>query len=62
MYTNNKLELLTIEELCELLEIGHNKAYELLKSQKIKAFRIGRNWKICRAAVDDYILTESKLI
>lgn len=38
--------ILSLEELCEQLSIGKNAAYELLRSGKIKAFRIKRIWKI----------------
>lgn len=58
---NNVEELITIEELCNILSIGRNSAYALLKENKIKAFRIGRVWKISRLAVEDFILSQSKL-
>lgn len=58
---NDPNELLTIDELCNALSIGRNAAYTLLNEQKIKAFRIGRVWKISRLAVEDFILTQSKL-
>ena len=48
-------ELITTDELCELLMIGKNTAYALLNSGKIKAFRIGRHWKIPKCAVYQYI-------
>ncbi|WP_330998000.1 hypothetical protein [Pectinatus haikarae] len=35
-----------MEELCEILSIGKNAAYELLGSGAVKAFRIKRVWKI----------------
>ena len=35
-------DFLTVEELCELLKIGHNAAYRLLNSGEIKAIRNGR--------------------
>lgn len=54
-------ELITIEELCEILAIGKNTAYQLLQNKEIKAFRIGRIWKISKAAVIDYIRKESGL-
>ena len=44
----NYSDLVSIEELCEMLFIGKNVAYELLQRKKIKAFRIGRLWKIQR--------------
>lgn len=59
--TNIENELITVEELCSILSIGRNAAYTLLNENKIKAFRIGRIWKISRLAVDDFILTQSKM-
>ena len=47
--------ILTVEELMELLNIGKNTAYSLLESGEIKAFRIGRMWKIPRKSVYEYI-------
>lgn len=58
---NNPSDLITVEELCDILSIGRNAAYTLLKENKIKAFRIGRVWKISRMAVDEFIMTQSKL-
>lgn len=54
-------ELITIEELCNILSIGKNSAYTLLKNRSIKAFRIGRNWKIPKEAVQEFILRQSGL-
>ena len=48
-------EVLTVPELCEVLNIGYNAAYRLLNEQAIPAFRIGRNWKIPKDAVLCYI-------
>ncbi|WP_326158113.1 helix-turn-helix domain-containing protein [Oscillibacter sp.] len=46
---------MTIDELCSALMIGRNTAYQLLNSGAIKAFRIGRCWKIPKAAVRDFL-------
>ena len=59
--SNTSIELITVEELCNSLAIGRNMAYKLLEENKIKAFRIGKVWKIPRAAVDEFILTQSNL-
>ena len=59
---NDTSELITIEELCDTLSIGRNAAYQLLNSNQIQAFRIGRVWKISKMAVEDFILTQSNLI
>ncbi|WP_278607939.1 helix-turn-helix domain-containing protein [[Ruminococcus] lactaris] len=52
-------DLITINELCDILSIGKNTAYRLLNDKKIKAFRIGRTWKISRQAVTDFIYHNS---
>lgn len=62
--SNTSIELITVEEMCKSLSIGRNMAYKLLEENKIKAFRIGKVWKIPRAAidaVDEFILTQSNL-
>ena len=53
--------LITPEEAAELLGCGMNTIYKILKSGKLKAMRIGRIWKIPRRAVQEDILTESKM-
>ena len=49
-------DLLTVDEVCEILKIGHNTIYGLLKNGKLKGFRRGRIWKIPKLAVEKYIL------
>lgn len=53
MHTNTKT--LTIRELCSTLSIGRNTAYTLIKTKKIKAFKIGKNWKIPTSSLEEYI-------
>ncbi len=47
--------LINLQELQQILNVGRNSAYELLKSGEIPAFRIGKNWKIPKDAVIHYI-------
>lgn len=54
-------DLIRIEDLCEMLGIGKNTAYGLLQNKKIKAFRIGRSWKIPKKSVESYILSRCGL-
>ncbi|WP_371371022.1 helix-turn-helix domain-containing protein [Sporomusa aerivorans] len=56
---NDYHDILTVDELCELLSIGKNTAYTLLASGQIKAVRLNRVWKIPKIAVADYIFTNS---
>ena len=58
---NDNPVLITIDELCEVLMIGKNTAYQLLTSGKIKSFRIGRAWKIPRESLDDFIKQQTNL-
>lgn len=52
---NEYNDIVTIEELCYMLRIGRNKAYELLRSGKIRGFKEGRLWIIPKEAVVEYI-------
>lgn len=48
-------DVLTVDQMMEILYIGRNTAYKLLKSGSIKAFRIGRSWRISRNSLEKFI-------
>ncbi len=48
-------DILSVEELCELLHVGRNRIYQLLQSGELKGFRLGKTWKIPKIAVEEYI-------
>ncbi len=50
-----QIELMTVEQLCKVLQIGKNTAYKLIQTGAIKGFRVGRSWKIPRDSVIEYI-------
>lgn len=54
-------DVLTVEELCELLKIGKNTAYRLLQEGQIQAIRIGRIWKIPKVEVVKYLTGIDKM-
>lgn len=54
-------DFLTVDELCDLLKIGHNAAYRLLNAGEIKALRNGRVWRIPKEAVVAYTKEQAKL-
>lgn len=56
---NDYTELLTIDELCELLKISPTAAYRLVSSGEINCFRIGRVWRIPLEFVNEYIKEHS---
>lgn len=51
----DNLNLFTIEELCEKLQVSKNTAYSLLNSKKIKGLKVGRNWRILQESIEEYI-------
>lgn len=50
-------DILTADEACEALRMGHNALYALLNSGQLKGYRNGRVWRIPKVAVQEYILT-----
>ena len=48
-------DIVTVNELCEMLNIGKNTAYELLQSGAIKSIKIGKVYKIPKKYVQEYI-------
>lgn len=53
--------LITPEEAAQILGCGKNSIYKIPKSGKLKTIRIGRTWKIPKRAIQEYIITESKM-
>jgi len=54
-------DVLTISELCEILMIGRNRAYELLKTGQLGCFQLGRNWRIPKIALEEYLRKQAGL-
>lgn len=48
-------DLLVPRDLCRILGIGMNKAYELLQTDEIRHFKIGRAIRIPKRYVIEYI-------
>ena len=58
---NSILTVLSVSEVAEYLGVGKNRVYELLNDGSLKGFRMGATWKICRMALENYILNASQL-
>lgn len=54
--------ILSAQDVQDMLYIGKNTLYRLLKDGEIKAFKINRIWKIPKESVDEYIIKNSGLI
>ena len=59
---NEYNDLVTVEDLCEMLSIGKNAAYKLLASGELKCFRLNRVWKIPKQCVIDYVMNQANRI
>lgn len=56
-------EYLTLREVMELLYIGKNTLYGLLNSGELKGFRVGKQWRIRKDRLKEYVeKTESCLL
>jgi len=55
---NDYDEILTLEQIMEILVIGRNTAYKLLQSGELKGFLLANKWRIPRQALEDYILSK----
>ena len=52
---SNYPDILSVQQLMELLQIGKILAYKLIESKKFKAIKIGREYKILKNSVIDFI-------
>lgn len=52
---NHENAIITLDEACEQLQIGKSSLYQLMRSKQLKAFKIGRCWKVPVASIEEYI-------
>lgn len=48
-------EYLTPREVMDLLYIGKNTLYKLLNSGELKGFRIGKQWRVSKSKLKEYV-------
>jgi len=53
--------ILTVEDVANILMTGKHAVYSIIKSGKLKAFRIGKIFKIPKHELINYIKNESLL-
>jgi len=51
-------DVVTIKELCQMLQIGRNTAYDLVNSNRIKSIRVGRKFLIPKAHIISYLTVQ----
>ena len=50
-------DVVTVEQLCAMLNVGKNTAYDLIKQDIIRSVKIGRTYKIPKINVIKYLKT-----
>lgn len=48
-------DIMTIEDLIEYLKLGRSKVYSLVTSGEIRGMKFGKNWRIPKESVKEYI-------
>jgi excisionase family DNA binding protein len=54
-YTRPMDTILTVREVAELLRVSRSTIYQLLKEQRIPAFRIGFDWRFNEQAIEQWV-------
>lgn len=47
--------VLSVKQLAAVLGIGINSAYQLVRSERIRSFQVGKQYKIPKGALEDYL-------
>lgn len=53
-------EILTVHDVAEILYIGKNTVYSLLQSGELRAFRLGKSWRIPRECLNQFIMEKTR--
>lgn len=57
---NENIQMFTVKEVSSMLHIGINQAYDLVKTGKISAMRVGRSYRIPKDKLLKYIEENTK--
>ena len=51
-------EIMTVSALARYLRCNRHTLYGLLKKKQIPAFKLGKDWRFFRSAIDEWIATQ----
>ena len=54
------LDLMSVSEVCERLQISRNTAYSLLKRGDLEGVKVGRMWRIPDRSIWNYVTLNNK--
>jgi excisionase family DNA binding protein len=55
---NTEKIILTVIEMAEYLRIGRSKAYKLISDNEIKHIKVGKQIRIPKFAIDEWMISE----
>jgi excisionase family DNA binding protein len=53
-------DIVGVKEICKMLGLGSKKVYQLIQDEKIKKIPCGRNIKVAKVSVIDYVLQSAQ--
>jgi excisionase family DNA binding protein len=53
-------EILTLKDVCELLQVHQSTVYKLIKEGRIPAFKIGTDWRFLRDRIVRWMVEQTK--
>lgn len=54
-------DILNIQDVADILKVGSTQVYKLVRSGQLKAFKEGKDWKIAKPALIEYVVRRSHL-
>ncbi len=48
-------DVLTLDEVTSYLRVHRSTIYRLLRKKQLPAFKVARDWRFCREALDEWI-------
>ncbi|MFQ9515806.1 MAG: helix-turn-helix domain-containing protein [Eubacterium sp.] len=54
-------DILTVEEVAEALKVGTTQVYKLVRSGEMNAFKEGKNWRIPKKGVINYVSKRGRI-
>lgn len=54
-YPDQPFQIMTTQEVAALLRVNPRTVRNLVETEELRAFRVGRQWRFWRRDVDDYL-------
>lgn len=53
-------DILTLKETAEYLRVSRQTVYNMIKDRRIKAYKVGREWRFFRSNIMEYLESASR--